>query len=71
MVPVLVSNLFFEVSILLLDIFLAFGTGLIKGGGGPPPFKFQPSQTPQYPHPPKLELVPSVHLYTVFCSNDV
>ena len=23
------------------------------------------------PPPPKLELVPSVHLYTVFCSNDL
>jgi len=50
MVPVLVSNLFFEVSILLLDIFLAFGTGLIKGDG--PPLQIPAQPDPTVPPPP-------------------
>jgi hypothetical protein len=33
------------------------------------PFTFPPKPTPPYPHPPKLNLVPSVHPYIVFCSN--
>ena len=50
MVPVLVSNLFFEVSILLLDIFLAFGTGLIQGDA--PSLQIPAQPDPPVPPPP-------------------
>ena len=46
--------------------YLALGLDLIQGH----PFEFLGRQDPTIPPPPpKLELVPSVHLYTVFCSG--